>query len=411
MKKKTLSLILEIVLLGVIVGVFIAFYQFLVHEITNISNEIFQGQNNLLIGSYLIVAILLSFLIIWLNTKYKGYLGSGIPQYEAYYDGNLDFSPGKMFGFVFFDSLYAYFAGFVFGGEGPSISLSASLARLFNQKFKREDDKELVACAGSAGFACAFLAPVAGFCHLIEENHHFVKPSFLIKGFFIIGIATLVSYFIYPHNLLPLVADTFLEYQYHYVVIVLTLLAFVVARLYVLAIIKVKDLSKHFKYFLYLTPFFVLLFLYIKTKDLNLGGSGGTILADPLFTTSITLLLFYLVYRLIGTAFSNSLAVSGGLVLPMLTLGAICGSIITLAFKDIIPNVYQYNSLFCIIGMLVVFNSVCNTPLTSLFLGLKMGKVSVVILPLLLALVLSTGLIYLFRQKNIYKLLEKRLVN
>ena len=373
------------------------------HEIIAISNDIFQSNNSLLIFIMLVIAIILSFIIIFINNKYKGYLGSGIPQYEAFYDGNLDFSPFKMFFLVLFDSLYAYFCGFPLGGEGPSITLSASLAKMITK------DKELIAASGSTGFCVAFLAPLAGFFHLIEENRHYVKISFLFKGFILIIIASLVAYLVYPHNLLPIFVETALDYKYYYLIVIVSIIAFIVGRLYVLAIIKVKDMSKIFKNFLYLTPLFSLLFLFYMTKDLYFIGSGQNILANPLVSNSLIMVTFYLLYRLLGTAFSNSLAVSGGLVLPMLTLGCLIGNFITICFKDVIVDVYQYNNLFCVIGMMVVYNSVCKTPLTSLILGLKMGK-AYVLLPLTIALVISTILMYLFKQKNIYGLLEKRIV-
>ena len=401
--KGILNLGLKILLLGVLIGLFISFYQFIMHEIIAISNDIFQSNNSLLIFIMLVIAIILSFIIIFINNKYKGYLGSGIPQYEAFYDGNLDFSPFKMFFLVLFDSLYAYFCGFPLGGEGPSITLSASLAKMITK------DKELIAASGSTGFCVAFLAPLAGFFHLIEENRHYVKISFLFKGFILIIIASLVAYLVYPHNLLPIFVETALDYKYYYLIVIVSIIAFIVGRLYVLAIIKVKDMSKIFKNFLYLTPLFSLLFLFYMTKDLYFIGSGQNILANPLVSNSLIMVTFYLLYRLLGTAFSNGLAVSGGLVLPMLTLGCLIGNFITICFKDVIVDVYQYNNLFCVIGMMVVYNSVCKTPLTSLILGLKMGK-AYVLLPLTIALVISTILMYLFKQKNIYGLLEKRIV-
>lgn len=403
--KKVVALCLEIIILGILVGLVISLYQFLMDKIIDISNEIFASSNYILLTICLVLAILLSFVIIYFNQKYKGYLGSGLPQYEAYYDNKLDFSSAKMFIFVLIDSFYAYFCGYVLGGEGPSITLASSMAKMTTK------DKEVIAACGSAGFSVAFLAPLAGFFHLIEENRDFLRPSFLLKGFFIILIASTVGYFVFPHNLLPYLVDSFLDYKYYYLIVIVTIMAFIVGRLYVLALVKVKDLSLGFKYFLYLTPIFTLIFLYFKTKDLNFIGSGSTILNDPLFTTSISLAVFYLVYRLLGTAFSNSLAVSGGLVMPMLTLGAICGLITTLCFKKVVPDINKYTNILVVIGMVVLYNSVCKTPLTALALSFKMGKINYIILPVLIGLILSTGLVFLTRRENIYKLLEKRIIN
>ena len=62
--KGILNLGLKILLLGILIGLFISFYQFIMHEIIAISNDIFQSNNSLLIFIMLVIAIILSFIII-----------------------------------------------------------------------------------------------------------------------------------------------------------------------------------------------------------------------------------------------------------------------------------------------------------------------------------------------------------
>ena len=199
--KKVLYKILKLTILALLVGVFIAGYQFVGHEVISFSKYLL-NERNLIWISTIACSILLLVGLMFVNKKYPGYYGSGVPQIEAYHRGWYDINPYKNLLFITINSLFAFFGGFLLGSEGPSVTIGSSIGMIGNKAFK-DENKNDVALFGSAGFACAFSSPLAGLCHLLEENKHLISWKFILKGIYVIALSFIISYLIYPHSLLP----------------------------------------------------------------------------------------------------------------------------------------------------------------------------------------------------------------
>lgn len=405
--KKYLLLILKLILIAISVGLVISLYQYLAHLIID-------GASYLLSKSITVCAITIAIAvlglipIIYINKLLPGYYGSGIPQIEAYHRGWYQFSPIKMLCLIFVNSLYAFFTGFLLGSEGPSISMSSSIGMIFNKIFKKED-KESEACAGSAGFAAAFMSPLAGLCHLIEENKKILKPSLLLKGIIIISISFIISYFVYNHSLLPYFEVGFLPLKYYLLLLALILICIIVSKLYMLLIVKVKDLTRQGRVMVFITPILVIGFMLLKRLEPILSGNGAKALELNVIDYSLIIIFITLLFRMIATALSASSCVSGGLVLPMLAVGALCGFLLVKGYSYFDSAILDYLPIFIICGMLMVFAVVTKAPLTALVLGLKCAPIKVIILPLLLSIGVAYLFVLIFKWDNIYHQLEKRL--
>lgn len=400
---------LKVLLVGVLIGLIVSGFQFLAHEIINCSNYLLNNANIVFPIITIILAIAFSCIMLWYNKKIPGYTGSGIPQYEAYYEGWFQFNPILMFVFVTINSFAAFFMGFLLGGEGPSITIGASISRILNDRFKQED-KHLVAASGSAGFACAFVAPLAGLCHLLEENRHHIKDwRFVLKGIFVVLIATTVSYFVYDPHLLTLATTEVLPWKYYYLLPIILFLGFGFGRLYIYVIVKLKDVSKKIRVWYYLLPIFTIVFMLLKRYSPALTGSGSVVLSSTILDYSLWTLLGILIFRLIFTSASSNQTISGGLVLPMLAVGTLVGAIIVNIFQFFDYSIIIYSDLIMILSMLTVLASVCNTPFTALALALKMAPLRSFFLPLSLISVVIFGIYRLTNLKNIYQQLVMRL--
>ncbi|MBQ3253739.1 MAG: chloride channel protein [Acholeplasmatales bacterium] len=405
--KKFGLFVLKTLLMSIIIGVFIALYQYLAHLVIDGSSYLLEGK--LFVCILTICLALIGYAgLFYLNKHIPGYYGSGIPQIEAYHRGWYDFSGIKMLVLIIINSFYAFFTGFFLGSEGPSISIGTSIGMISNKLFK-DDDKMLEACGGSAGFACAFASPLAGLCHLIEENKMLFGYKLILKGVLVIGLSFTISYLIYPHSLLPYFDMSFLPLKYYYLVPIISLLSLASGKLYMYLIVKFKDIVKNKKIMNYLTPILIIVFMLVRRFVNDVSGAGGGLLSLDIFDYSLLILFIILVGRLIGTAISVSSNTSGGVVLPMLAVGAITADILIKIYSLIDSDITQYLGIFIICGMLVVFAVVTKSPLTALVLGLKCSKIEVIILPLLISLVLSMIIVYLFKWENIYHKLEKRL--
>ncbi|MBQ9124241.1 MAG: chloride channel protein [Acholeplasmatales bacterium] len=405
--KKYLLESFKIILIILFVALFITMFQYIGHEVIHKSEQLLNDHYLIVILTIITAAV--GYIGIYLlNRLIPGYYGSGISQIEAYYRGWYSFSPYKMLVLIIINSFFAFFTGFLLGSEGPSISIGTSIARIGNDIFK-SDDKEIEACGGSAGFGCAFMSPLAGLCHLIEENRHMLSISLLIKGFITISLSFILCYFLYDHSLLPYFEVDFLPFRYYLLLLLLIPICIAIGKLYIYLIVKVKDISKKYKIMIYLTPLLMILFMLLRRFYPILVGNGSLSLELGVLDYSLIVILLILLFRLIFTAISVSSNVSGGVVLPMLAVGALSAFVLVKTYSLLDSEILEYTPLFIICGMLGVFAVVTKAPLTSIVLGLKCAPIKVIILPLLLVISLSYLVVHIFKWENIYHQLEKRL--
>lgn len=405
--KKVLLLVLRVLLAGIFVGVLMGLYHLVAHEIIALSTKWMQSNIWAFIGCVVFSLVAYSAIVV-INKKYPGYYGSGLPQIEGYYRGWYKFSGLKMLLLLLLNSLFAFYSGFPLGIEGPSISISTSVGMLTNKLFK-EEDVELEASAGSAGFACAFAAPLAGIAYLIEENKKLFNLKLIIKGILIIAISFLFSQLVYRHNVLPFFETEMLPIQYYPLLLVVIIFSILISKLYSFTICKIKDNKILKKYMLYITIFLLIVFLIIKRYFSLILGGGSDLISLDLIDYSILALVGMLLFRVFATSISVTSYISGGMVFPLLAIGALVGISLVKAYSFIDENVINYLGIFIIVGMTCVFATTTKCPFTGLVLGLHCGPILVVVIPLILstiAIILSTKL---FKFESIYHLLEKRI--
>ena len=406
MKRVFLSFF-KLTLLGLIVGLFIAGYQFVGHEVISLSKFLLNNENLIWISTIFISVILLIGLML-VNKKISGYYGSGIPQIEAYHQGWYNFNPYKMLILMTVNSIFAFFGGFLLGSEGPSVSIGASIGMIGNDIFK-DDSKEDVAITASTGFACAFSSPLAGLCHLIEENKKILSFKLILKGIWVISVGFFIGYLAYPHSLLPYFELTILPFKYYIILLIMVIICVIISKVFLKLIMKVKDFTKSKQFMFYFTPMLLILFMLLRRFFPLLVGSGLDSIDINILDYSLLIIFSILLFRLIFTSLSMSSNISGGAVLPTLAIGSLTAILFIKAVSHFIPEITNYVGLFLIVGMLVTFAVVTNAPITAFVLGLKCASFKVIALPLFISLAISTLLFYVFKWENLYHQLEKRI--
>ena len=107
-----------------------------------------------------------------------------------------------------------------------------------------------------------------------------------------------------------------------------------------------------------------------------------------------TLLLIFL-FKFIATTICYGCGVSGGLFMPTLlmgaTLGGFLGAIFQIGFPSITPNI----GAFALVGMGAYFACVIRAPITSILMVFELTRNYNIILPLMIANIVS----YLFLRK------------
>ena len=103
-----------------------------------------------------------------------------------------------------------------------------------------------------------------------------------------------------------------------------------------------------------------------------LGGGNELILALNGLHPALTVAIIYLAIRFVWSMLSFGSGFPGGIFLPILTLGALSGSVFAAAFENIgFLQVSQF-PIFIILGMAGYFGAVSKAPLTAMILVTEM---------------------------------------
>ena len=405
---KKMNVLIRVVLAAVFVGLTISLFQYITELVLELGKYLASSNVTMLI-LFIVIGLLLYFCLYYVNKYNKGYYGSGIPQFEAYYDGLIMINPIKMLILIFINSIYSFFVGLPLGGEGPSITISSSIGLTINRLFNVNDD-EIVAGCGSAGFACAFSNPVAGLCHLLEENKNKISISFILKGVAIMLIAYVINYFILDETLLPYFDLTKMPVKYYLYLLLIVALVLIFARTYSLSIIWIKSLSKNNKLMVYLTPALIIFFILLKRFMPFLTGSGLGALSLDILDYALITILGFLVFRVIVTALAVSSLASGGIVLPMVCMGGLIGLFVVKFVSKFDDSILDYSAIFMLVGMFSFLAVLTRCPFTALALGLGCGSFSAIAIPLILTIFITFGISHFLKYRSIYHDLKDLLI-
>lgn len=309
--------------------------------------------------------------------------GSGIPQVKGELAGQIEQNWYRIIIAKFIGGFAAISAGLSLGREGPSVQIGAmagkGVAKL--SKSSNTDEKLLMTCGAAAGLAGAFCAPLAGTMFALEELHKnfsiLVMTSTMAASIASDFVATNIfglkpAFEIHITHALPLS-----EYG---IVIVLGILLGAFGVFYNKCIeffqnvygrinlkVKGRDLSMLARTAI---PFATALVLY-KVYPIVLGGGSDIVNLVGSENKGITFLLILLVVKFVFSMMSFGTGVAGGIFLPLLVLGAVCGGL----FGDLLQLIGMdggHNASWVILGMVGCFTAIVRAPVTGVLLLTEM---------------------------------------
>ncbi len=406
--KKLIKDLSKIILTGILVGIIIGIYQLLVLKISNSGIYVYEMRTTISIIFIVIFTFSFCLLSNYCINKIPDISGSGIPQTENYLHKNQDLTWYKVLPGIFFNSLFSFFTGLSLGSEGPSVSLGANTGIMVNSLYKEKDDLDNVRIAAGSGFGCAFLSPLSGVIYTFEKTHPKLSLIFLLKTIVVVVIAYFTSSLINHHKLINFEISRALNFKLYYILFFIYLLNLITSIAFKKLFMSLKDFfKKHSSNFLVKYRFFIIVFITILIGIFatNYIGSGSQILESineyKLLKTIILLILFKLIFTIIS---GNSKA-TGGLLIPIFTIGALNGLFIHSIFN---VNSVHLN-LIIFISTLSMFSFTTHSPLSALALGISHTSFKYIFIPLLLILIMGTYTIKRIKDKDIYSLLIERL--
>lgn len=301
------------------------------------------------------------------------------------------------------------------GREGPMAQIGAGLGSTLGQLFKLSDERitNLVACGAAGGIAAAFNAPIAGSIFALEVILGQIHTTY----FGAVVISAVVA---------DVVAQSFLGGSRAFVLPIYTLKNPLELILYVIlgaiaAILSVsftkllylsEDIWDNIKIPEYIKPVLgglVLGIIGVLAPKINgyprVYGVGYETMTDVLFgNAGIQLAFIYFILKLLATITTLGSGGSGGIFAPALFMGAMVGSIFGQVANSLFPEITAPAGAYALVGMAAFFSGAAHAPMTSIIILFEMTGEYTIILPLMLATVMSTLISRFISHDSIYTL-------
>jgi len=335
--------------------------------------------------------------------------GSGIPQLEGEIKGIFTQPPLKVLVGKFVGGILALGAGLSLGREGPCIQMGSVIGKQFSSSGKAEKDL-LMASGGAAGLAAAFGAPAAGVIFALEEVNKRFSARLLLVSVLSCAVAGIVTRMLLgPGLIFDVGAVSPLPFSGYWLLIVLGAAAGGLGAFYNFFVQKMqagyerlKKIPASYRVILSLIATGILAFLLPQI----LGGGDDLVarITDGSFTLAFLVLL--LVTKLAFSVFSFSSGVPGGILMPMLVIGAMAGGVVGTLFSGSAESP-ELAKCVVLCAMAGLFGAIVRAPLTGAVLVCEMAGAYVLILPLVVTSFIAFFVARLLKARPIYdQLLE-----
>jgi CIC family chloride channel protein len=315
------------------------------------------------------------------------------------------------------------------GREGPIVQIGSSLGSTVGQWFKLHEDwiKTLVACGAAGGISATFNAPIAG----VFFAHEVILSRFITISFIPVVIssvaATMMAHVFLGHQRMFLMPEYTMVSSWEILLyILLGISAGIIAFLFIRVLYKSEDLFDAWKFPNYLKPVFggiivglIGLYSYSYASDplsAGLFGVGYGVdygAMDAALSSELTLglgMLFGLMaLKMIATSVTLGSGGSGGIFAPSLFMGSMLGGALGSVFHRLFPAITAPYGAYALVGMAAVFAGAARAPITAILIIFEMTMDYSIILPLMLAVVVSTLVARGLSRESIYTLKVRRM--
>lgn len=426
MKKRTIQILNDTrvifackgILVGITAGFVVSLFRLIIEKVFHFVLNIYGllREEPRWIVLWVLVSFIVSIFIGFLNKSEPNIKGGGIPQVEGELIGALKIDWWPVLWKKFIGGILSISSGVFVGAEGPSIQLGATVGKGVNcfLKGKRMDEKILISSGASAGLAAAFNAPVGGLMFVLEEVHHHLSPLLGLTALISAVTANFISLNIF--GLQPVLdigkLNIFPTQAYGHLILLGAILG-IMGMLYnkiVFVLPKIYGWIPHLPSDFYgIIPFLFVIPIGIFNRKII--GSGSEIVLN-LGTTFPELKVIFMIFviRFVFCMISYGGNLPGGNLIPILSLGAIIGSIYgTFLFEQ--RGMEQiYIKSFIIFAMAGYFTAICKAPLTGIFLVTEMAGSLNQLMPLAVVSVTSYLISDLLGGEPLYEALLERLV-
>lgn len=293
------------------------------------------------------------------------------------------------------------------GQEGPIVQIGSGIGSAFGRVVQISADRmrTLVACGAAAGIAATFNAPIAGAMFALE----IILGDFGIAAFTPIVVSSVLATVVSRVHLGEFPAFMVPQYSMASVWEILTYSSFgivmgLVGVMFTVALYRTEDL-----------------FGAMKIPDYTKAALGGLMVgAIGIFlphvfgvgyetiTQAVSgqlpwLVLLSLVFvKILATCVTIGSGGSGGVFAPSLFIGAMAGGAFGHLMQAVLPQVTAAPGAYSLVGMGAMVSATTHGPITAILMLFEMTGDYKMILPLMLACIISTVVASQLRRDSIY---------
>jgi CIC family chloride channel protein len=295
------------------------------------------------------------------------------------------------------------------GREGPIVQIGSALGSTVGQMFRMSGErvKILVGCGAAAGISATFNAPIAGVLFALE----IILGDFTMYAFSPVIISSVTATVISraflgnsPAFLVP--AYDLVSVWEMPMYIGLGLLAGVFSVLFIKVLYKSEDLFEALKIKGSLKPALGGLMLGIMGIFYpQLFGVGYEAINSALHEETVLWVLFLLLFmKIAATSLTLGSGGSGGIFAPSLFMGAVLGGFFGKVVHLAFPEITATPGAYALVGMSALVAGTTHAPITAMLIIFELTGDYRIILPLMLASVISTLFANKLYRESIYTL-------
>lgn len=320
--------------------------------------------------------------------------GHGVPEVmEAISLRNGVIRPRVVIGKVVASALTIGSGGSV-GREGPIIQTGAAIGSTLGQLFKlsRRRMQTLVGCGAAAGIAAAFNAPIAGAMFAVEillGDFAISQFSPIVISSVVATVVTRMSYGDYPAFLVP-------KYDLVHPVelIPYALLGLIAGAVGILFVKTLYYFEEKFEAVnipdYYKTAMGGLLLGIVGLTFPQVFGVGYAAIDKALHGGMEVWLLFALIIvKILAASLTLGSGSSGGIFAPSLFMGAMTGGFFGHILHKLFPTVTAGPGAYSLVAMSAVVAATTHAPITAILIIFEMTSDYKIILPLMIATIIS----------------------
>jgi CIC family chloride channel protein len=305
------------------------------------------------------------------------------------------------------------------GREGPIVQIGSSVGSTIGQllRLSEENIRLLVAAGAAGGISATFNAPIAGVFFALEV----ILRRFNLRNFSVVVLSSVVADAL-AHTFLgdnpaftipPYALESNLELPLY---ALLGLFAALVGLSFIVVLYKTEDIFEALHMPEAVKPaiggigvgLLGLWFVDLFGVGYGSGPSANAMTSALTGERTLEVLIALAGLKILATSLTLGSGGSGGVFAPSLFMGAMLGAAFGNVAHNLFPNITAPSGAYGLVGMAAVFAASARAPFTAILVLFEMTRNYSIILPLMMAVAVSTVVSQLITRETIYTLKLRR---